>query len=65
MNSDGLSTIALPAAIAGAILRVASSIGVFQGEIAATTPWGSRTSVLNLPARVASTEPSILSIASP
>lgn len=40
-NSDGFTTIVLPAASAGAIFQVASKSGEFQGAIAATTPSGS------------------------
>jgi hypothetical protein len=38
VSSEGFSTTALPAAMAGANLAVARTIGTFQGEIAPTTP---------------------------
>ncbi|MEJ7720584.1 MAG: hypothetical protein WKF58_09105 [Ilumatobacteraceae bacterium] len=40
---DGLNTTALPAARAGAILRLAMLSGKFHGVITATTPTGSST----------------------
>ncbi|MCY1244239.1 hypothetical protein D9M72_573030 [compost metagenome] len=39
--SDGLITIVLPAASAGAIFHAVSANGEFHGVIAATTPSGS------------------------
>ncbi len=41
-SSAALSTIVLPAQIAGAILSDDSSAGAFHGTIAPTTPIGSR-----------------------
>ncbi len=40
-NSDGLTTMVLPAASAGAIFQTASSSGEFHGAMATTTPSGS------------------------
>ena len=42
VNSDGLITMVLPAASAGASFQVRSSRGEFHGVIATTTPSGSR-----------------------
>ena len=42
VNSDGLMTMVLPAASAGASFQVRSSRGEFHGVIATTTPSGSR-----------------------
>ena len=41
-SSGGLTTIELPAASAGAIFQPATTIGLFHGVIAPTTPSGSR-----------------------
>src|SRR6188768_2764020 len=41
VNSDGLITMVLPAASAGASFHAVSSSGEFHGMIAATTPIGS------------------------
>ena len=41
VNSDGLMTIVLPAASAGASFHVVRNSGEFHGTIAATTPMGS------------------------
>ena len=41
VNSDGLTTIVLPAASAGASFHAVSSSGEFQGMIAPMTPSGS------------------------
>ena len=42
-SSDGLMTMVLPAASAGASFQIVSDRGAFHGTIAATTPIGSRT----------------------
>jgi hypothetical protein len=41
VSSEGFSTTALPAQIAGAICQPAVKIGAFQGVICTTVPWGS------------------------
>src|SRR5687767_10160626 len=41
VNSDGLTTIVLPAASAGATFHASNSSGEFHGTIAAMTPSGS------------------------
>jgi len=42
VTSDGLSTITLPAASAGAMLMIEISVGEFQGTMTPITPSGSR-----------------------
>ena len=50
VNSDGFTTIAQPAASAGAALRVTMAAGKFQGVIAAQTPIGSLMTTIRLSA---------------
>ncbi len=66
VNSDGLTTMVLPAASAGAIFHVASSSGEFHAEMAATTPSGSGRVKLNTPGlSMGMVAPSILSASPP
>ena len=47
-NGDGLSTIVLPVASAGANFIIARTIGMFHGTIAAATPRGTRSMMMKL-----------------
>ena len=42
VSSEGFTTTVLPQASAGATFQVISSSGRFQGQITATTPFGTR-----------------------
>jgi hypothetical protein len=65
-NSDGLTTIVLPAASAGASFHVVRNSGEFHGTIAATTPSGSQRVKLKMSGlSVGMTAPSILSARPP
>ncbi len=46
VSSEGLSTIVQPAASAGPALRVIIASGKFHGVMAATTPTGSRVTMI-------------------
>jgi len=52
VNSDGLSTTALPQAKAGAVFQAGMAMGKFHGVIRATTPSGSREISTSTPARI-------------
>ena len=47
-NGEGLKTTVFPVTRAGMSFQQGMAIGKFQGVIAATTPWGCRTLMLNL-----------------
>src|SRR5260370_670590 len=64
LSRDGLTTMELPLASAGAIFHAAIRIGKFQGTTAPTTPIGSRTISPRASGPVGATASNTLSIAS-
>lgn len=66
VNSDGLTTTAQPAAIAGAHFHAMNSSGEFHAVMAPTTPIGSGREKANMAAlSIGMTRPSILSARPP